>query len=184
MEPGDPLARVSGVHAAPSGLTPAATTTGRTVGELYAAAYPRLVGVLTVVTGSHADAEDVVQEAFARLVPAWPRVSGYDDPEAWVRMVAFRLAASRWRRAAAATRAFTRLGAPPAVPPPDAARLDAETVLAALPRKHREVLVLHHALGLPVEDVAAQLGVPVGTVKSRLARARAAAAAVLGGDDA
>jgi RNA polymerase sigma-70 factor (ECF subfamily) len=154
------------------------------VSELYAASYGRLVGALTVATGSRADAEDVVQEAFARLVPRWRTVSGYDDPEAWVRTVAFRLSASRWRRARVAALAMARIGTPPATEAPgDAgvdASLDAERLLAGLPRAFREVLVLHHALGLPLEQIAAELRIPVGTVKSRLSRARAAAAARTG----
>ena len=151
------------------------------VAELYAASYARLVGVLAVAAGSRADAEEVVQEAFARLLPRWGTVSRYDDPEAWVRSVAFRLSASRWRRAKVAARALSRHGAAPEVAPPGDARLDAERVLAGLPRAYREVLVLHHALGLPIEQVAAELRIPAGTVKSRLSRARVAAAA-LGGD--
>jgi RNA polymerase sigma-70 factor (ECF subfamily) len=154
------------------------------VEEFYAATYPRLVGLLTVASGSRADAEEVVQDAFVRLIPRWGTVSRYDDPEAWVRLVAFRLSHSRRQRANVASRAVTRLGPVPDVAPPDAARVDADRVLAALPREHREVLVLHHALGLPVERIAKELGVPVGTVKSRLARARTAAAAQGGfGDD-
>lgn len=150
--------------------------------ELYAATYPRLVALLRVTCGSAADAEEIAQEAFARLLPRWEKVSRYDDPEAWLRCVAFRLAGARWRRAKVAARGLVRLGAPPPVPPPDGARVDAERVLAAIPRKHREVLVLHHGLGLPVERIAAELGIPVGTVKSRLSRARAQAVAVAGAD--
>lgn len=149
--------------------------------DLYAASYGRLVGVLTVACGSRADAEEVVQEAFARLLPRWRAVSAYDDPEAWVRTVAFRLSTSRWRRTRVAARGLVRLGAPPAVSPPDGSRLDAERILAALPRAYREVLVLHHGLDLPVEQIARDLRIPVGTVKSRLSRARARAAA-LGGE--
>ena len=51
--------------------------------------------------------------------------------------------------------------------------------LRALPVAQRKVVVLHHLLDLPVEQVAAELGVPVGTVKSRLARARGTLAARL-----
>ena len=53
-------------------------------------------------------------------------------------------------------------------------RVDVAAALRALPLPMRAMLVLHHGLGLPVEQVADQLGVPVGTVKSRLSRARAA----------
>jgi RNA polymerase sigma-70 factor (ECF subfamily) len=48
--------------------------------------------------------------------------------------------------------------------------------LATLPRRHRQVIVLHYLLDLPVQEVARELAVPVGTVKSRLARARKALA--------
>jgi RNA polymerase sigma-70 factor (ECF subfamily) len=162
------------VNAPPA--TAATGTTAGSVAELYAATYPRLVGALTVACGSRAEAEDLVQEAFARLLPRWRAVSTYDSPEAWVRMVAFRLASSRWRRARVAARALARIGEPAPADPPYDARLDAERLLAGLPRAFREVLVLHHGLGLPVDDVARELGIPVGTVKSRLSRARAAAA--------
>jgi RNA polymerase sigma factor (sigma-70 family) len=177
---GEPDRRLAGVTAVTSAILEATTDT---VAGFYAATYPRLVGVLTVACGNRGDAEEVVQEAFVRLIPRWGTVSRYDDPEAWVRMVAFRLSRSRWQRAGVAARALLRLGPPDDVAPPDAARVDADRVLAALPRGHREVLVLHHGLGLPVEQVAAELGIPVGTVKSRLSRARAAAGDIAGGID-
>lgn len=151
------------------------------VAVLYQATYARLVGVLTLACGSRGEAEEVVQDAFVRLIPRWSRVSRYEDPEAWVRGVAFRLARSRWRRRVTAAKALPMLSSRDHVPGPTGDGVDVLRVLAALPHKHREVLVLHHALGLPVEQVAADLDLPVGTVKSRLSRARAAAAA-LGGD--
>ncbi|HEV2640418.1 MAG TPA: sigma factor [Actinocrinis sp.] len=46
------------------------------------AAYARLVGRLFPVTGDLQQAEDVVQEAFVRALNHWPRVSGYEQPEA------------------------------------------------------------------------------------------------------
>jgi RNA polymerase sigma-70 factor, ECF subfamily len=48
--------------------------------------------------------------------------------------------------------------------------------LRALPLPQRQVVVLHHLLDLPVEQIARELRMPVGTVKSRLARARRALA--------
>ncbi|TCO41541.1 sigma-70-like protein [Kribbella antiqua] len=50
--------------------------------EFYSAQQPRLVGVISLLTGSRAEAEDIVQEAFVRLVPRWAKVSRYDAPEA------------------------------------------------------------------------------------------------------
>ena len=51
--------------------------------------------------------------------------------------------------------------------------------LAALPLGQRQVIVLHHLVGLPVEEVASELRLATGTVKSRLARGRAAMASTL-----
>jgi DNA-directed RNA polymerase specialized sigma24 family protein len=48
---------------------------------LYAAAYVRLVRVVALASGSQADAEEVVQEAFVRLLPRWSRVRAYADAE-------------------------------------------------------------------------------------------------------
>jgi RNA polymerase sigma-70 factor (ECF subfamily) len=53
----------------------------------YAGSVRRVTGYLYAVTGSRAEAEDAAQEAFARAWQHWPRVSGYADPEAWVRRV-------------------------------------------------------------------------------------------------
>jgi RNA polymerase sigma-70 factor (ECF subfamily) len=135
--------------------------------------------VLSLVAGSRAEAEDVVQEAFVRLLPRWSRVSRYDDPEAWVRQVAFRLLWNRFRRARNAVRALRRSGPEKSTPPPPEEPVDVRRALAALPIPQRQVVVLHYLLDLPVDRVAMELGVPTGTVKSRLARARVALAPLL-----
>jgi len=153
---------------------------GGDVRALYAAAYPRLVGVLALASGDLGAAEEVVQEAFIRLLPRWETVSRYDEPEAWVRKVAFRLLANRQRRARIARRLLPTVVRPQAEPAPTVDRVDVSRALAALPFGQRQVVVLHHLLDLPVEQVAAELGVPVGTVKSRLARARVALMPLLG----
>ena len=71
--------------------------TGR-LREVYAAAYPRLVGQLVGVTGDPAEAEDVVMEAFARAA-ARPRApSRHRQPRGLAATVAVNLARSRWRR--------------------------------------------------------------------------------------
>lgn len=153
------------------------------VAELYAAACPRLIGFLTVMGGSRADAEEVAQDAFVRLLQHWPKVREYDDPQAWLRMVAVRLMISRHRRRQVATLGLRRLerARPPAAADADD-RIDVAAALAGLPISHRAVVLLHHVHDLPVDEVARQLRVPVGTVKSRLARARAALGPLLADD--
>jgi RNA polymerase sigma-70 factor (ECF subfamily) len=116
-----------------------------------------------------------VQEAFVRLVPRWSKVSTYDDPEQWVRSVAWRLATSRWRRVITGRRAARRHGPAPDVEPPSTDAVELEALRKGLSMEHRQVLVLHYGLGLSVEECASELGVPAGTVKSRLSRARSAA---------
>jgi RNA polymerase sigma-70 factor, ECF subfamily len=74
---------------------------------------------------------------------------------------------------------FARLQPPAAEPPRSTDRLAIEAGLRRLPLRHRQVLVLHYGADLPVEQIARQLRLPVGTVKSRLARARAALGAYL-----
>lgn len=144
--------------------------------ELYAGAYSRLVAIVAAVGGSSAEAEECVQEAFVRLIGQWDQVRRYDDPEAWLRKVALGFASNRRRKVRNAVRARWRHGPPEDMPALSADAVDVARALALLPFPQRQVLVLQHYLGLDVENIARELGVPVGTVKSRLARARAALA--------
>jgi RNA polymerase sigma-70 factor (ECF subfamily) len=144
--------------------------------EFYSASYLRLRKQLFAVTGDLAEAEDALQEAYARPSLHWRRLRAYDAPEAWVRRVALRLAAMTARFATATGQALLRLGQSPELSDltPDA--VDLYRALGALPVGQRQVLVLHHLAGLPVAEVAVELGHPVGTVKARLSRGRSALA--------
>jgi RNA polymerase sigma-70 factor (ECF subfamily) len=95
-------------------------------------------------------------------------------PEAWVRRVALHLAADRARRARRQAAALLRLRPPAPVAELSVEGLDLARALRRLSVGQRQVIVLHHLVGLPVVEVASQLRVPVGTVKTRLARGRAA----------
>ena len=121
-----------------------------------------------------AEAQDCVQEAYARAWQHWRRVGGYDDPEAWVRTVAWRLAADRWRNLRNARRALVRHGAPQPVPEPSPDNLALVNALRRIPMAQRQAIVLHHLCDKSFDEVANEVGVPVGTVKTRLARGRAA----------
>lgn len=146
--------------------------------DLYAASYRRLLGQLIGVTGSVAEAEDVVQEAFVRGLDHSRRLLGADNPEAWLRTVAVNLARSRWRRAqrflGLAPRLVEELGDGDAD-----GHLDLLQALRRLPAGQREVIALHHLSDLTVEQVAETLGLPTGTVKARLSRGRAALSTLL-----
>jgi RNA polymerase sigma-70 factor, ECF subfamily len=149
--------------------------------ELYTSAFGRLVGQLFLVTGDLHEAEEVVQEAFTRAAGRWQQLRDYELPETWVRRVAINLATDGRRRVRRRLAVLSQLDAEATavVPPISVDGLAVAAALATLPRRQRQVVVLHHVLDLPVQEVARQLAVPVGTVKSRLARARSALAVQL-----
>jgi RNA polymerase sigma-70 factor (ECF subfamily) len=142
--------------------------------DFYTATVRRLISQVHVMTGDLAEAEDSVQEAFARAWLRWGRVSRYADPEAWVRTVAFRISVSSWRKAVNRTSAHRRGGAGADLPglSPDYVAIVA--ALRQIPFEQRQAIVLHHLAGLSVEDIARQHKLPVNTVKARLARGRRA----------
>lgn len=140
---------------------------------------PRLTRQIVALTGNRQEAQDVVQEAFARAWQQWPAVSGYDAPLAWVRTVASRLAISRWRRARNAVVAWRRHGPADPLPGVSPDRVALVAALAQIPQAQRVAIVLHHLMDLSVEQVAQETGAPVGTVKARLSRGRAALAVLL-----
>ncbi|HKE99141.1 MAG TPA: SigE family RNA polymerase sigma factor [Actinomycetes bacterium] len=151
--------------------------------EFYAAVFGRLVGQLYLVTGDLQDAEDVVQEALTRAAVRWARLRDYAIPEAWVRRVAMNLASDGFRRARRRLAVAARLR-PEAHHPATLEGLAVADALRTLPLAQRKAVVLHHLLDLPVDQIAAELGIPVGTVKSRLARARGALARLLAAQQA
>jgi RNA polymerase sigma-70 factor (ECF subfamily) len=153
---------------------------GASFEDFYAGTVDRLLGHLFLVTGDLHAAEEIVQEAFTRASMRWARLRDYDVPEAWVRRVAMNLAVDRARSLRRQTRAMMRLGPPPAVPAVSIETLALVQALGSLPVRQRQAIVLHYLADLPVAEIAEALAVPVGTVKSLLARGRRGLAAKLG----
>jgi RNA polymerase sigma-70 factor (ECF subfamily) len=151
--------------------------------ELYHASYRRLVTQLYAFTTDLTEAQDVVQEAFARALARPQGLRDVDVPEAWLRTVAINVVRRRWRRRQVLDAILLRDRPVQhlVAPAPDPERTDLRAAVAALPRPYREVIVLHYLADLPVEDVAQLLDIPAGTVKSRLSRGRTALAALLPG---
>jgi len=144
--------------------------------DLYHTSYRRLVAQVYAFTTDLSEAQDAVQEAFARALARRGQLSDIDAPEAWLRTVAVNIVKRRWRRKQLLDRIMLR-ERPVArllqeAPEPD--RADLRDALASIPRTYREVIVLHYLADLRVDEVAAILEVPVGTVKSRLSRGREA----------
>jgi RNA polymerase sigma-70 factor (ECF subfamily) len=156
-----------------------------------AAAFARIVerhqaavrGFLRRLCGSHADADDLAQDTF---VSAWSRIGSFRAGEslrAWLCGVAYRkwlthrraLARRGAREAQAAEEASVS-----AAPAPDA-RLDAATALGFLGPEPRACVALCLAAGFSHAEAARALDLPVGTVKSHVARGRAKLLEVLGG---
>lgn len=144
----------------------------------------RVYNLVTYLVGDRTQAEDVTQQAFVR---AWQELPRLREPEAfagWLNRIARNLAWDYIRSPVAREQAEGLADDEGAHQPaevaeaPDAPLVEKErdervhAAIASLPEHHREVVAMHHLEGTPVQDVAAKLGVPQGTVLSRLARAR------------
>jgi RNA polymerase sigma-70 factor (ECF subfamily) len=144
--------------------------------DFYQASYGRLVALLLAVLGDRQEAEDAAQEAFVRALARWPRLSTYDLPEAWVRRVALRLAVDSGRRLRRTARLSARLRGDrqKTVPEPGEGMAFSAlgSALMRLPLREREVLVLHYFADMTAEHIAAERGLPAGTVKARLVAGR------------
>jgi RNA polymerase sigma-70 factor (ECF subfamily) len=141
--------------------------------DFYEASYGRVVALVAAMVGDRHQAEDIAQEAFARALTRWSRVARYDLPEAWVRRVAIRLTIDATRRTHRALRLSARLAARQGSQARDPLAATAlHLALMRLPLPQRQVLVLYYLADLPVNDIARDCGVSVGTVRTRLAAGR------------
>jgi RNA polymerase sigma-70 factor (ECF subfamily) len=150
--------------------------------EFYQGTRERLVAYLYAAGGDLAEAQDAAQEAYTRAWQRWSQLAMSADPEAWVRTVGWRVLAHRWRHLRSRRGANHPQPVPAAEHSPTDDVVDLVAALRRLPVAQRQVLVLHHVLDIPVAQLAAETGLPVGTVKARLARGRAALAAILSSD--
>jgi RNA polymerase sigma-70 factor, ECF subfamily len=142
------------------------------IDALYAASYRRLVVQMYALCGDLADAEDAVQEAFVTAIRKGRALAAADNPEAWLRTVALNRIRGGWRHAVVVRRYAARVPGPQAAVAVGPEHVAIVRALADLDDKQREVVVLHHLADLGVGQIAAELGLPEGTVKSRLSRAR------------
>ncbi len=153
------------------------------VAQVFAASYRKLVVQLYGIVGNAGEAEDLVQEAFVRAYAAGSRFTRVDNPEAWLRTTAVNLHRNRWRKMRNFGRIKHRITAPPDLPGLEE-HLEVVDALRQLPENLRVVLVLHYLADRQVAQIADELRIAEGTVKSRLSRGRDAMAALLAEEEA
>ena len=138
------------------------------------AASGQLLQLAWLLTGDPRRAEDLVQEAFVKVYPLWPRVRD-GDPLAYTRRILLNARIDRWRR----TRSEWLVSKPPDRVGIDTAhgsiedRDELRRALQALSARERRVIVLRYYFDLSLDEVAFDLGVSTGTVKSTASRALA-----------
>ena len=128
-----------------------------------------------------ADAEDVAQDALLRAYRNFERLRDRNRFRGWLVRISFRLALDRLRSAKRREQRDTFWSQPAHLPPQETAESIAaanqfqghlEGALEELPEKLRLVLLLSAMEGYTIEEIAAMVGVPIGTVKSRIFIAR------------
>lgn len=142
------------------------------LGELYDRHASALLRFAARSVGPH-DAEDLVQSTFVRAAKAAATFDGRSaSARNWLFGIAARLVQERRRSFARFARALLRFDVPTAVLPMDGPRKDLAKGLAQLKEAKRVVLLLVEVEGFTSAEVATMLGVPVGTVWTRLHHAR------------
>jgi len=127
---------------------------------------------------------DLAQEAFLAAHRSWDRVSGYDEPGAWVRRVVTNLSVSMIRRRAVEAKALARtaVGAVPPLPALSTEDVAFWAAVRKLPRRQAQVIALHYLEDRSVVEVARILDIAEGTVKKHLHDGRLALVRRLGLD--
>jgi RNA polymerase sigma-70 factor (ECF subfamily) len=146
------------------------------VGEEYAA----VVAAVRLITGDREGAVDSVQDAIVRYLEHPPAVP-VRNLAAWITVVASNRSRDRYRRQQAERRAIERLDLAEIHPAADVQLSDPQVLDAvrALPLGQRQACILFYFLDLSVAQIADELDLSVGTVKTQLFRSRAALAEAL-----
>lgn len=175
------------VRGAPtSTASPAETEQGQRLGHAMIASLPALRRYAFSLSGSAAVADDLVQDCIERALPRLGTLENEDRITPWLRTILFSVFIDERRRSRSRTMTvepdvlemMADRSAAPEVREELAQTLRAMNLLAP---QHRQVLFLVSVEGLGYREAAEELGVPIGTVMSRLARAREHLREVLGG---
>jgi RNA polymerase sigma factor (sigma-70 family) len=155
-------------------FTPTVVVAADDLDDLCRRQYPRVLGMLGLYCGDRDLAEELTQEALARLCRQWPKLPSAQDAERWLTRVAFNLAKSTFRSRAARRRVTEHYGRDMALSSrhdEPATALAVRAAVAELPERQRRVLILRYFCDLPVGEVALRMRCAEGTVKSLTAHA-------------
>ncbi len=130
----------------------------------------RLRRIAYGMCGDWHQADDLVQIALVRLYTAWPRIARRGGEDAYVRRILVNAAIDASRRPARRERPTDVLPEIAAGGVDAADRLTLVSALQELPAQQRATVLLRHWLGLSVAEVADELGIAEGTVKSHCSR--------------
>ncbi len=150
-----------------------------------AARGPALLRLAYTLTGNAADAEDVVQEALARALPRWDRISRLDDVDAYVRRMVINAHTSWWRkfrRRESPVELVRETAAGPSGLPHDQ-RATLWAACQGLPEPQRTAIVLRYYEQLEYAEIAELTGVREGSVRSRVSRGLTTLRARMGDED-
>jgi RNA polymerase sigma-70 factor (ECF subfamily) len=162
---------------------------GRSFEAVFEADFASLHRYLARRVGAAA-ADELAAETFAVAFRNWDRLDPERPGRPWLYGIAANLMRHHWRKERRMLRAYARSGVDPVLADEDAAaeRADADSrhrelaaALAGLRRDEREILLLHAWAELTDSEIADAVGLPLGTVKSRLSRARERLRNQLGG---
>jgi RNA polymerase sigma-70 factor (ECF subfamily) len=133
-----------------------------------------IVAIVRALVRDGAAAEDLAQDTFIAANRHWPKVSGYDEPRAWVRRVAINKATSYLRWRGADWRATSRVGRQMETTIPEMSPAGDEVwrEVRRLPRRQAQAVVLHYVGQLTMVEIAEVMKCSTGAVKSHLSRAR------------
>lgn len=152
--------------------------------EYVRASGPRLKRLAFLLTGDLTEAEDLLQSAYAKVMPHWGKVSGYDVPDAYMRRVMVSIRTSWWRRSRGREKLVPEVpdrgpGTSPPIGETVVNRQVLLTALRALPERQRAAVVLRHWCDLSEADTADSMGCSIGTVKSTTSKGLASLRAAL-----
>jgi RNA polymerase sigma-70 factor, ECF subfamily len=146
-------------------------------GSFYRVEYPHVVRTSYLIVHDRQRAEDVAQEAFIQLFTHWRKVSRYEQPGAWVRRVAIRLATRAARRERRRP-SVEHQGDPPLTLV--AQDVDLLSAIRQLPTQQRAAVALFYFEDRPLPEVAHILGCSHAAAKVHVFNARKRLALLLG----